>query len=530
MNDIPVRIARELIKIYGSSLMDDPERLGQLLEDRCGEFRHEIFVLCFALREISKRGNVPSFQDFTETRGDIEKQLRANLGFDKTTSAWAAGAIEDMLLDAETSDSSSPEPHIEARRGFLDNIGLIGRSIARKPRTAPMRKKVLRNGLLLIGILALFLGLFVRMTESRYNPSGEHKVLFLAHLSGAEAGMGHIRLKAAQLAADEVNAAGGIKRKILKLQANDMPTSPEEAARTLAALVRDRSITAMISACNESVNTAIARLSDEYELPLIVTESSGFSVTMASWDRPWLYSFRTGYDNAYKGKLMAYFAAQGLKRNRAALLTDLYDRESAAIGDSFAEWNEIFGGELVHRSGYTKRGALDHAGALEIMESGPDIVVIANTAPDVSSVVQMLRLAGYENAVLGISYNDSMQANGGRNLDDTWWIVPASPDDSQLQSFQAGYRDRYNETIPRDDFAGTILAYDSVKWMADALYRAPGFQGEALRHAFLSTRNLPLAHATLTVDPRTHSPWNKAAALIYCSEGRGRFQKRFSPR
>jgi branched-chain amino acid transport system substrate-binding protein len=62
------------------------------------------------------------------------------------------------------------------------------------------------------------------------------------------------------------------------------------------------------------------------------------------------------------------------------------------------------------------------------------------------------------------------------------------------------------------------------------MYRAPGFQGEALRHALLSTRNLALTHATLTIDPRTHSPWNKALALDYRKGGAWKFQKRFRPK
>ena len=526
MNDIPVRLARELVKIYGFSLLDDPERLGQLLEDKCGEFQHEIFVLTFALREISKRGSLPSSSEFQDGRAWAEKQFRTNLGFDEATSRWAADAIADILIDAEAA-TDAPSGHIEARRGFLRNIGLIGSRIARKPRTAPVRKKMLRNGLLLLGILALFFGLFVRMMGGVL-PAEEHRVLFLAHLSGSEAGRGHVRLKAAQLAADQVNDLG-IKGKPLRLQAQDIPTAPAEAVQTLRGILGDRRLIAMISACGEEVNAAIAGLSDEFELPLVVTESSGVSVTMASKERPWLYSFRTNYDDSYKGKLLAYFTMQGLKRARFALLTDRYDEHSAAIGEAFTEAVGPLGGEVLYSTSYTRRGALDRAGAAEILESGADAVVVANVDADVAQVVQMLRRSGYANAILGLAYSDAMQSAGAGQMNDSWWIVPASPDDPQLQSFQAGYRDKYNENVPRDDFAGTVLAYDSVRWMADAIYRAPGFQGEALRHAFLSTRNLALSHATLTVDPRTHSPWNKAAALIYCSEGRGRFQRRFRP-
>jgi branched-chain amino acid transport system substrate-binding protein len=107
--------------------------------------------------------------------------------------------------------------------------------------------------------------------------------------------------------------------------------------------------------------------------------------------------------------------------------------------------------------------------------------------------------------------------------------VPAHPDDPQLQSFQSAYRDKYNESITGSDFAGTLFAYDAIYWVRDALARAPGYQGEAMRHAFMSTRNLALSHATLTIDPRTHGPWNKASALLYRTLGSAKFQRRFRP-
>jgi branched-chain amino acid transport system substrate-binding protein len=45
----------------------------------------------------------------------------------------------------------------------------------------------------------------------------------------------------------------------------------------------------------------------------------------------------------------------------------------------------------------------------------------------------------------------------------------------------------------------------------------------------MSTKNLALSHATLSIDPRTHGPWNKASALVYRADGAARFQRRFRP-
>jgi branched-chain amino acid transport system substrate-binding protein len=528
LNERIVELARELIGIYGFSLLDDPERLGQLLEDKRGDCRHEIFLLCFAIREVSKKGAFPPVAELLADRERVETGFRENLGFSPYVAKWALEAIAAILSDAEAIEGElARRGHVEARKGFLR---MVNAGIAKRPRTAPARKKALRNGLLLLGIALLFLGLYVRTTESRYPVQGEHRLLFLAHLSGPNAAMGHVRLKSAQLAADMINEQGGVKGRYIRIMGRDVPARADAASRVVRELLRERPVTGMISACNEDVCAELARIADEFELPLVSTESSRMSATMSSKERPRLYSFRTNIDNVSKGRIMAYFTANGLKRERIALLSLAYDTDASEIRDAFRASFADYPGEIVCDRNYTKRGGLDHATASEVLASGADCAVIADPTAEIAGVVQTLRAAGYRGAVLGTGYNESLRAAAGGALDNCWWIVPATPDDSRLMSFQTSYRDKYNETVGADDFAGTILAYDSVRWMADALYRAPGYQGEALRHAFLSTRNLGLSHATLSIDPRTHGPLNKAVALLYGSDGRTRFQRRFRQR
>lgn len=524
MNDTPIKVAGELLNIYGSSLLEDPERLGQLLEDRCGEYRHEIFVLSFALREISKKEVFPVASDLRKDREMVEKRFAEQLGFSKQDAHWALDAILSLLDGSEKAESLQQGEQFEARRGFLQNVGA---GIAKRPRTAPVRKKALHNGLLLLGIAMLFLVLFVRITPTRYTMAGEHRVLFLAHLSGTEAPSGHVRLKAAQLAADQINAQGGVKGRLIRVLAQDAPAFSDGLRASVLALAREKNVTAIISACDGEMNSVLASAADELEMPLLITESGRLAATLSQRERPWLYSFRANYDNAYRGKALAYFASQGLKRTKVALLSLGYDEDSQEIREAFLSVCGDYMLELVCEGVYTRRGAVDQATAAEIVASGAEVLVVANPTSDIPAVMRMLRRSGYGNTVLGLSYDDTLLHIAGSAMENSWWIVPASPEDPQLLSFQTSYRDKYNEPISPQDFSGTILAYDSVRWMADALYRAPGFQGEALRHAFLSTRNLALAHATLSIDPRNHSPWNKALALVYCSGGKGRFQKRF---
>ncbi|MDR1966843.1 MAG: ABC transporter substrate-binding protein [Synergistaceae bacterium] len=525
MDDKLVEVAKELIKLYGYSLLEDPDRLGQLLEDRCGESRREIFVLSFALREVLKGGALPKRDAFARGMDRVATRLCENLGFSKRSAAWAVEAISQLLFALPEAEEGA-ESRIEAHRGFLPYIGNV---MAKRPRTILFRQKALRNGLLLTSIIMIFLGLFVRITESRYNVSEEHGVLFLAHLSGPEAAFGHVRLKAAQLAADQINAAGGVKGRTIRIRGQDVPQSAEDAARVVDDLMRDKNNSVAISVCGDAVNEAIARIADAREMPLVVAESSVMPATMAEDDRPWLYSFRMNYDNIYRGRLAAYFLAQGLKRSRPALVCEAYSGSSYEMRGGFLEGVADFGGAIACEVVWTRLGDIDRASVDEIISSGADSVVLLNDTPGVGSVVEALRNFGYDGVIVGMSFDDSLTPAVGR-LANSWWIIPAHPDDPQLQSFKSAYRDRYNENISRSDFAGTLFAYDSVHWAADAIFRAPGFQGEALRHSFMSTKNLALSHATLSIDPRTHGPWNKASSLVYCDAGGARFQRRFRPR
>jgi branched-chain amino acid transport system substrate-binding protein len=525
MNDDPVKIVRELIKSYGSSLLEDPDRLGQLLEDRCRDAKKEIFVLTFAMREMLKGGALPGPEAFAGNAERLKARFRENLGFSEPVAAWAVGAIGDFITwSAETAENS--DVRVEARRGFLPYIGSV---MAKRPRTMLFRKKRLRNGLLLVSIIAVFLGLFIRVTESRYSISDEHGVLFLAHLSGPEAGFGHVRLKAAQLAADQINETGGVKGRPIRIKAHDIPRSPEEAAAAVDTLMRDKSNASVISVCTDAVNIAIAEIADVREMPLVIPESGGMGITMATGDSPRLYAFRLNYDNMYRGKIAAYFLTRALKRTKPALLYEAYNDASGEMREGFLRALSAYGGEAVREGAWTKLGGLDKASVGEIIISEADSVVMLNDTSDIVRVVSALREYGYGGVVVGLDFGESPDAAGSAVLDDSWWIVPASPDDPQLQSFQSSYRDKYNENISKDDFLGTLFAYDSVRWIEDVLFRALGFQGEAIRHAFMSTKSLELSHATLTIDPRTHGPWNKAAALLYRSGGGTRFQRRFRP-
>lgn len=521
MDDKPIAIIKELFALHGALLRDDPDRLGQLLEERCAECRREIFLLTFALREMNREGfNIEDLSKPEEFRR-WEERLRENLGFSANSAAWVVEALRSI---------DSPDREEGGVVAFAGGIPPIKGGITNKPRTGPLRKKAFNQGVILLAILAVFAVFFFKINASRYPAGDEFSLAFLAPLSGQGAEAGQVYLKAAQVAVDELNRQGGVGGKRLHIVGLDIPADPVAAKVALESAMKNRRFVAMISGCSGESAAEIAPIADAREIPLITIESLGEGAIMKGANKPWLYSFHMAYGDDYYGKIFAYFLNQGLNRKSVAIIRDKKSHAGSDFYESLMYWIPLFKMKVVAEGEYGRADAGSIASALRVLDgSGADVLLLAVPPEDIAAVVAAARKADFFGPIIGRGYHDSLWKDAGVALEGTWWITSVFSGDEQLRSFLRSYSDAYNDASVSRHLPGAVFAYDAVKWLADAFSRTQSYRGEALRHALLSTKNLRLVHATLTVDPRTHGPWNKAASLIYCSDGKGKFKKRFWP-
>jgi len=197
------------------------------------------------------------------------------------------------------------------------------------------------------------------------------------------------------------------------------------------------------------------------------------------------------------------------------------------LHESALRWVKIFGGKITADISGQMNGNADHRAAMEaIAKSGAEVLIIPGKQINIRSLFRFARDAGYRNTVLAEGYTENMAVGSDSAFLGSWWVNEVSDLDPQIRSVLKDFRTLYNENCPPSDVESAILAYDGVMWIANALYSASGYRGEAIRHALLSTRNFPAAHATLTIDPRTHGPLNKAMAIVFCPNEKGIFQRR----
>lgn len=495
----------ELTDLYGAAILEDPERMSQFLEDKLPGHENEIFYLVFAVRFLVRNGWRAKSPASKLTPANAD-DMCAKLGFSEA----AAHDVVQIINDAIDHIFGTCE-RIVAHRGTLQAVpGGLSR-----PRPMLTNRKSVYNGIILATALFIVCMVFAQINAQRMPVGDELRIAFFAHLSGKGSDKGQTALHAAQLAVETVNSTSahrdGYKLKVIGL---DIPKN-KPAADFIKETMQDKSYLAIMLGAGADIRSA-AEAADDVEAPLIIVSDVPFDAKeLLSDHNPPLYAFSLTADISSRAKLAAYFASQALMKKHAAVY---YDSRSAASKESAAaaaRWCKRFGMTVTAELSFNSNGK-SHASAAEaIAASGSDILILPSVGAEAQDIINDSKQTS--ESLTTLSENSSAG---------DWMLNEISVLDPSVISVLRNYKKFYNEECDVKNAAAAIMAYDGVRWLAHAFENAPGFHGEAVRHSLLATRNLPLTHATLTIDPRTHLPMNKAFSLTTGSNGKYVFQRR----
>src|SRR2546429_8025763 len=105
------------------------------------------------------------------------------------------------------------------------------------------------------------------------------KVGVIQPLTGAFAASGNYVANGAKIAADEINAKGGILGKKLELVIEDNKSNPTEAAAVAEKLITSDKVPVLMGAWGSSLTLAVMPKLMEYETPMVVETSSSGKIT-----------------------------------------------------------------------------------------------------------------------------------------------------------------------------------------------------------------------------------------------------------
>ena len=359
---------------------------------------------------------------------------------------------------------------------------LLGSSSQRSQTTPYLRKLFLPVAIVLMALA------FSCTRQSDVNETIDRstiKIGYFGDLTGPTFNFGKSAYNGVLMAASEINDAGGINGRKIDVVIEDDKGSPEEAARLTTKLIEQDKVISIIAGGTSGNSRAAAPKAQSSHIPFISPSSTDPAVTQVGD-----YIFRACFVDSFQGEVMARFAANTLKAQKAAVLFDFNSPYGRGLTNFFAQSFAKFGGRIVSEQSYTQ-GDADFKGQLSSIRSAePDVIYIPGYYGDVALIAKQARLIGLTQPLLGADGWDAPELwqLGGDALNGSYISTHYSIDDPSpaIQKFVDIYKQRYGNLLPD---AHAALAYDAAKLLFDAIARAGTTEGGKLRETLAQTKN-----------------------------------------
>jgi branched-chain amino acid transport system substrate-binding protein len=343
-------------------------------------------------------------------------------------------------------------------------------------------------------------------------------------MTGDQATFGISTHRGILLALDEINAAGGVKGKKLRVKSIDDQGKAEEAASATTALItRDKAV-AIIGEVASSLSLQMAPIAQKNQVPMISPSSTNVRVTQVGD-----YIFRVCFIDPFQGEVMGKFAKNTLGYNKVAVLRDIGSDYSVGLANAFVKTYKELGGEIVADESYNK-GAVDFRAQLtSIKAKGPQAIFVPGYYTDVGLLSKQARELGLNVPLMGGDGWDSekLYEIGGQALDGSFFSNHYSVDDPspRIRAFVEAYKTKFAGQVP-DSLAAQ--GYDAMKILADAMGRAPSLEGPALREALAATKNFDGVTGNINIDANRNA-LKPAVVLKVAPGGKYDFVTRVQP-
>ena len=333
------------------------------------------------------------------------------------------------------------------------------------------------------------------LTACQQNGGGADKVrvgVFMS-LTGSTANFGISSVNGIKMAADEINAAGGINGKQVELLVQDDRSDASEAATIVTKFVTQDQVHAVLGEVASSRSIAAAPIAQNAKIPMLTPSSTNPEVTKKGD-----FIFRSCFIDPVQGAAIAQFAARSLNAKTAAIMVDRKNDYSTGLEKVINETFTRMGGTIVATQSYQEGDQDFNAQLTSLKGSNPQVIFVPGYYNDVGLIAKQARDKGITVPLVGGDGWDSVQlyAIGGSALNGSYFTNHYSPYDTdpKVQKFVNDYKSRYG-TVP-DALAAT--AYDAALIMFDAIKRSPSLDGPAIRDALAATKDFPGVTGTVT--------------------------------
>lgn len=374
--------------------------------------------------------------------------------------------------------------------------------------------------LLCVGAAAL-VGLTGCKQKGGGGDAGEIVIGEVAAMTGNTATFGTSSHAGTQMAVDEVNAAGGLLGKKLRLVMEDDQSKPGEAGIVAKKLISREKVIAMLGEVASGKSLEMGPICQKAGVPMISPASTNPKVTEVGD-----HIFRICFIDPFQGTVMAKFAmSRGWKK--VAILTDTKQDYSVGLSQFFKEYFAKNGGTITGEQSYGS-GDKDFKAQLTAIKGGsPDAIFASGYYNETGLIAAQARELGINAPLLGGDGWDSpsLVQVAGKAIEGSFFSNHFSNEDTSphIQEFVKRFKAKHGN-VPD---AMAALGYDSAMILADAIKRAGTTEGKALRDAIAATKDYQAITGKITLDEKRNA--NKSAVILTIKDGKFSYVETLAP-
>lgn len=283
------------------------------------------------------------------------------------------------------------------------------------------------------------------------------KIGGIGPITGGAAIYGQAVMNAAQMAVDEINAAGGINGAQVEFRFEDDEHDAEKSVNAYNTL-KDWGMQMLMGTVTSTPCTAVvAKTAEDNMFQLTPSGSAVESIAQPN-------AFRVCFSDPNQGIASAQYIGQNELAGKVAVIYNSSDVYSSGIYQKFAEEAKNQGFEVVAAEAFTEDSKTDFSVQLQkAKEAGAELVFLPIYYTEASIILTQANKMDYNPMFFGCDGLDGIL--GVENFDtslaeDVMLLTPfvADAEDEMTQTFVAAYEEKFGETP--NQFAAD--AYDAM--------------------------------------------------------------------
>jgi branched-chain amino acid transport system substrate-binding protein len=285
------------------------------------------------------------------------------------------------------------------------------------------------------------------------------KIGMIGPLTGGAAAYGLGVRNAAELAINEINAAGGINGYQVEYNPQDDEHDPEKSVNAYNTL-KDWGVQFVVGSVTSKPCIAVA--AETYADNMFQITPSGSAVECIAEDN----AFRVCFSDPDQGKASAQYIAQNNLATKIGIIYDSSTEYSTGILESFLAEAKEQGLEVVAEEAFTADNATDFSVQINsLKEAGAELMFMPFYYTEASTVLKQCADIDYAPIFFGVDGMDGILSveNFDTSLaEGVMLLTPFSADEDSSADFVKAYQDAYGE-VPNQFAADSYDAVYAIK-------------------------------------------------------------------